>query len=57
MRRPFALAATTALCTALIACTMGPDFVRPDSPKAMSFLPDAPTEFVSGGIKPRLRCF
>ena len=50
MRRPFALAATTALCTALIACTMGPDFVRPDSPKAMSFLPDAPTEFVSGGI-------
>ena len=50
MRLPFALAATTALCGALIACTMGPDFVRPDSPKAMSFLPDAPTEFVSGGI-------
>jgi NodT family efflux transporter outer membrane factor (OMF) lipoprotein len=50
MRLPSALAATTALCTALMACTVGPDFVRPDAPKAMSFLPDAPTEFVAGDI-------
>ena len=50
MRLPCALAATTALCTALMACTVGPDFLRPDAPKAMSFLPDAPTEFVAGDI-------
>ena len=50
MRLPSALAATTALCTALMACTVGPDFLRPDAPKAMSFLPDAPTEFVAGDI-------
>jgi NodT family efflux transporter outer membrane factor (OMF) lipoprotein len=50
MRLPFALAATTALCSALVACTVGPDFVRPDPPKAMSFLPDAPTDFVAADI-------
>ncbi len=50
MRLPSALVATAALCTALMACTVGPDFLRPDAPKAMSFLPDAPTEFVSGDI-------
>jgi len=50
MRRPLALVATTALCSALIGCTVGPDFVRPDPPKAMSFLPDSPTDFVSGNI-------
>jgi outer membrane protein TolC len=33
-----------------MACTVGPDFLRPDAPKAMSFLPDAPTEFVAGDI-------
>ncbi len=50
MRLPSVLAATTALCSALMACTVGPDFVRPDPPKAMSFLPDAPSEFVAADI-------
>ncbi len=50
MRLPFALAATTMLCGALLACTLGPDFVRPDPPKAQAYLPDGPNEFVSGGI-------
>jgi NodT family efflux transporter outer membrane factor (OMF) lipoprotein len=50
MRLATALAVTTALCTALMACTVGPDFLRPDPPQAMSFLPDAPTDFVAGGI-------
>jgi NodT family efflux transporter outer membrane factor (OMF) lipoprotein len=49
-RRPFALAATTALCTALMACTVGPDFLRPDPPKAMSFLPDPANDFVGADI-------
>ena len=40
-----------ALCAACSAgCTMGPDFQPPDPPKAQSFLPDQPTEFVAGGI-------
>jgi NodT family efflux transporter outer membrane factor (OMF) lipoprotein len=50
MRLPSALVATTALCSALMACTVGPDFSQPDPPKAMSFLPDAPTDFVGAGI-------
>jgi len=39
MRLRSTLAATTALCGALMACTVGPDFSRPDAPKAMSFCP------------------
>jgi NodT family efflux transporter outer membrane factor (OMF) lipoprotein len=50
MRLRSTLAITTVLCTALMACTVGPDFLRPDAPKAMSFLADAPTDFVAGDI-------
>lgn len=31
-------------------CTLGPDFQRPDGPKAQAYLPDGPSSLVSGGI-------
>jgi NodT family efflux transporter outer membrane factor (OMF) lipoprotein len=49
-RRLSVLAATTALCTVLAGCSVGPDFLRPDAPKAMSFLPETTTDFVAAGI-------
>ena len=51
MRASLALAAfgLVAAC-ALAGCTMGPDFQPPNPPKAQSFLPDQPPEFVAGGI-------
>ena len=39
-----------ALAVSLAGCTVGPDFLRPQPPKAETYLPDAPTEFVSAGI-------
>jgi NodT family efflux transporter outer membrane factor (OMF) lipoprotein len=50
LRRPSRLLAAYALCAALAACTMGPDFKSPDKPKADAYLPDGPMSFVSGGI-------
>jgi NodT family efflux transporter outer membrane factor (OMF) lipoprotein len=50
MRRLSVLAVATALCGALAGCMVGPDFLRPDSPKAMSFLPETTTDFVAAGI-------
>lgn len=47
MRR---LIATMACTVALTGCTLGPDFLRPDAPKAAAYLPEAPGEFVAGGI-------
>jgi NodT family efflux transporter outer membrane factor (OMF) lipoprotein len=46
IRRVLALAAFAALT----GCTLGPDFVPPNPPKAQAFLPDQPPEFVAGGI-------
>lgn len=38
-------------CGLLLAgCTLGPDFLPPDPPKAQSFLPDATSEFVATAI-------
>jgi NodT family efflux transporter outer membrane factor (OMF) lipoprotein len=48
--RPIAMLAA-ALCASLAGCTtVGPDFRRPDPPKAETYLPDAPAEFVAAGI-------
>ena len=42
------------LCAALVGmsggCTLGPDFLRPESPKAETYLPDAQGDFVAAGI-------
>jgi NodT family efflux transporter outer membrane factor (OMF) lipoprotein len=43
-------ALTAALGTTLAGCTVGPDFVPPEPPKADTYLPDGPTEFVNAGI-------
>jgi outer membrane protein TolC len=48
LRRIAAL--TAALGTTLAGCTVGPDFQRPEPPKADTYLPDAPAEFVNAGI-------
>ena len=45
--RPLLALAAFALAA---GCTMGPDFQPPNPPKAQSFLPDQPPEFVAGGI-------
>jgi NodT family efflux transporter outer membrane factor (OMF) lipoprotein len=42
--------AILAIAALLGGCTLGPDFLRPDSPKAEAYLPDAPSSFVAGGI-------
>jgi NodT family efflux transporter outer membrane factor (OMF) lipoprotein len=42
------LAASAVLCAA--GCTLGPDFLRPDAPKAESYLPDTKTELIAAGI-------
>ena len=42
------LAASAALCAA--GCTLGPDFLRPDAPKAETYLPDTKTELIAAGI-------
>ncbi|HSI01681.1 MAG TPA: efflux transporter outer membrane subunit [Reyranella sp.] len=42
--------ALLAVAVLLGGCTLGPDFLRPDSPRAEAYLPDAPSSFVSGGI-------
>jgi NodT family efflux transporter outer membrane factor (OMF) lipoprotein len=34
----------------LAGCTLGPNFLPPDPPKAQAYLPDQPPEFVAGGI-------
>lgn len=34
----------------LAGCTLGPDFTRPDAPKAEAYLPDTATSLVAGGI-------
>ena len=34
----------------LAGCTLGPDFQRPDPPKARAYLPDTTTDLVAGGI-------
>jgi NodT family efflux transporter outer membrane factor (OMF) lipoprotein len=40
-----------ALGAALVGgCTLGPNFLSPDSPKAETYLPDGPSSFVAGGI-------
>ena len=46
--RVTALAAV--LGASLAACTLGPDFRRPEPPNADTYLPDAPTQFLSAGI-------
>lgn len=46
MRRLAALA----VAALLGGCTLGPNFLRPDPPKAASYLPDGTTDFVAGGI-------
>jgi NodT family efflux transporter outer membrane factor (OMF) lipoprotein len=38
------------LVATLGGCTLGPDFLRPAPPRADTYLPDAPSEFVSAGI-------
>jgi NodT family efflux transporter outer membrane factor (OMF) lipoprotein len=47
MRRLAVLALSVAL---LGGCTLGPNFLRPDGPKAEGYLPDATDSFVSAGI-------
>jgi len=42
--------AILAVAVLLGGCTLGPDFLRPDSPKAEAYLSDAPLGFVAGGI-------
>ncbi|HTR84439.1 MAG TPA: efflux transporter outer membrane subunit [Reyranella sp.] len=49
MRAPVLLAGT-ALALALCGCTLGPDFLRPDPPKAESYLPDTQMSLVAAGI-------
>jgi NodT family efflux transporter outer membrane factor (OMF) lipoprotein len=48
VRRIAALGAV--LGTSLAGCSVGPDFLRPEAPKADTYLPEAPVEFVSAGI-------
>jgi NodT family efflux transporter outer membrane factor (OMF) lipoprotein len=48
LRRLAAL--TAALGTTLAGCTVGPDFQRPEPPKADTYLPDTAAEFVNAGI-------
>jgi NodT family efflux transporter outer membrane factor (OMF) lipoprotein len=43
-------ALTAALGTTLAGCTVGPDFQRPEPPKADTYLPDTAAEFVNAGI-------
>lgn len=50
MRLVCALAAMMALCSALTACALGPDFKPPEGQKTDAYLPDGPLQFVSGGI-------
>jgi NodT family efflux transporter outer membrane factor (OMF) lipoprotein len=51
MRRLASLAATALTLGALLGgCTLGPDFLRPDPPKAEAYLPDTATSLVAGGI-------
>lgn len=38
------------LSAGLAGCTLGPDFLKPEAPKSATYLPDAPGEFVAGGI-------
>ena len=45
-RRVAVLAA--ALGASLAGCTVGPDFLRPEPPKADTYLPDAPAEVQRG---------
>ncbi|MEI6202363.1 MAG: TolC family protein, partial [Enhydrobacter sp.] len=48
VRRIAALGAV--LGTSLAGCSVGPDFLRPEAPKADTYLPEAPVQFVSAGI-------
>jgi len=43
-------ALTLALALTLPGCTLGPDFTRPDPPKADTYLPDTQMNLVAGGI-------
>jgi NodT family efflux transporter outer membrane factor (OMF) lipoprotein len=47
-RSAVALAAASAMT--LSGCTVGPDFKRPEPPRADAYLPEGPTDFVDGGI-------
>lgn len=49
MRLGFVLTAAV-LSAGLAACTLGPDFSKPDAPKTDTYLPAAQGEFVAGGI-------
>ena len=49
MRLGFVLAGAV-LSAGLTGCTLGPDFKKPDAPKAESYLPQPQGEFVAGGI-------
>lgn len=49
MRLGFVLAGAV-LSAGLAACTLGPDFKKPDAPKAETYLPEPQNEFVAGGI-------
>jgi NodT family efflux transporter outer membrane factor (OMF) lipoprotein len=48
VRRIAAFGAT--LAVSLAGCTVGPDFKPPEPPKAETYLPEAPSQFVSSGI-------
>ena len=42
------LAVSMVLCAA--GCTLGPDFLRPNAPKAEAYLPDTKTDLIAAGI-------
>ena len=42
------LAVSAVLCAA--GCTLGPDFLRPNAPKAEAYLPDTKTDLIAAGV-------